>query len=221
MGKRTYSQRAKRCAAASHSNSQDPQYSRKRLKTNNDLNDLSSLPSPPRSRGEKKSAPPKKSSHMFRGPVSIPDEETDSQVTSDSKGKAVSRVLDKALSGKLKPSLLKHNHSIYGSMEDFTSTMTHKRKSGLDNSLLNNRALPSPPAENPKASHQNAGLASTKTSRLFEKIIKDQPPKQVALPEPRPTEVLVAPRHTIMGGRLGKQSKEALLYVPSLRMHKE
>jgi hypothetical protein len=95
-----------------------------------------------------------------------------------------------------------------------------------------NSYLPTPPAEVERKAHQqarrdatfshingdasNGGLKTpnkvatpTQTSHLFERIIKDEQPRQPYKPKTYEADETAAPRRNIMGDRLLKKSKEA------------
>ena len=221
MPKRTYSQRDKRGSVYSRHGPPDRNGNPKRVKI--DGLDGSYLRTPPPSRSEKTSSVLKKGPKMFGGPISIPDDTMESEVTVHSKtSKGLSRLFDKASTGGLKPAHVKCNSNIHGSMEQFANAMKDRKRSSQTSSTLKAKYLPTPPAEVPKTHHKaeesavksaskymNSRTTPTKTSLLFERIIKDQPPKQSYIPKVYQAAKTSVPSKTILGNRLPKQSKEA------------
>ena len=236
MVKRTYSQRDKRASAFSLSNASGYKENHKRRKTNG--SDGSYLRTPPPSRSENIPSVVKKGPKMFGGPVSIPEDTmTADDFATSRPNNGVSHVFDKAAKGRLKPMQSKCNSNIHGSRADFENAMKDrvKKKSGLYASSSKTTYLPTPPAEVPKfhyrkstqpgkpatmstsesaSKHKGSHTIPTKTALLFEAIIKDQPKKQPYTPKLYQADKTLAPHKTILGDRLLKQSKEALLYVP-------
>ena len=218
MVKRTYSQRDKWRSSNERQSIADLNDSRKRHKVTD--SDVLHLPTPPPSRGERTSSVLKKGLKMFGGPVSIPDDESQSDSTSKTSN-GISRLFDKASSGKLKPAQLNLHGSIYGTWEDFAEAMKDGKKSSQTVAKSSKSYLPTPPAEAPKPHQkeyrdfpfakpnapaiklgfrsQSTSTMSTETSRLFEKIIKEERPKQPYKPKDYQADKTLAPAYNDFG----------------------
>ncbi|KAF1841679.1 uncharacterized protein K460DRAFT_388558 [Cucurbitaria berberidis CBS 394.84] len=230
MAKRTYSQRDKRQSTYGQQSRPDHSDSRKRYKTD-DSDELRLPPSPPPSRGEKTSSLLKKTLKAFGGPISVPEPE----MIVDSAPQSSNRlaVFDKVLKERFQASKQKQQN-IYGSREDFEETRKSGKKWKQPDPKPRNGHLPTPPAEIQRQAHQEprkshmmptadsravgpatkrqTSFVPTETSRLFEKVIKNEQPKLPYEPKVYKDERTPAPRRTILGHGLLKKSKEAQMW---------
>ncbi|KAI4670479.1 uncharacterized protein J4E79_000761 [Alternaria viburni] len=214
-GKVTYSRRPNKRRAPHDRDPADENDDRhKRNKTNTEPNG-SRLPTPPSSRRGKKS--------WFNGPVSIPDDDMNPPRS----------IFDKVLENKKHQAPKPHQRSVQGDRENFKGLMKTGQKSREQNGWARNGSLPTPPAEAQKKAHQQARrdenfarykgtihrnepailksspTAPNQTSRLFERVIKNEQPKAPYKPKAYKAEEIAAPRRTIMGERLSRSSDQA------------
>jgi hypothetical protein len=214
-GKITYSRRPnKRRVPHNHDSAHDNDDGYKRTKTET-VSNGSRLPTPPSSRQGKKS--------WFKGPVSIPD---DDMYPSRS-------IFDKVLGNKKHQAPKPDENSIRTDRENFNELLKTGQRAREQNGWARNSSLPTPPAEAQRKAHQQAlrdeelaryksvpteggpttlktsPTAPTQTSQLFERIIKNEQPKEPYRPNPYKAEKMAAPRRTITGERLSRSSEQA------------
>ncbi|KAI4955941.1 hypothetical protein J4E91_000150 [Alternaria rosae] len=214
-GKVTYSRRPnKRRVPHDGDPAHDDDDHHKRTKTNTEPNGPR-LPTPPSSRRGQKS--------WFNGPVSIPDYDMNPPRS----------IFDKVLENKKHQAPKPHERSVQGDRENFKGLMKTGHKSKEQNGWARNSSLPTPPAEAQKKAHQQARrdenlarykgttnrgepatletspTASNHTSQLFERVIKNEQPKEPYQPRTYKAEEVSAPRRTIMGERLSRNSGQA------------
>jgi hypothetical protein len=213
-GKITYSRRPnKRRVPHDHDPACEDDDNRKRTKANTESNG-SRLPTPPSSRQGKKS--------WFNGPVSIPDDDMYPPRS----------IFDRVLVTKKHQAPKPDENSVRDNRENFTELMKQGRKSSEQNGWGRNSSLPTPPAEAQKKAHQQArrneslarykgalqkddtatlktsSTALTHTSQLFERIIKNEQPKEPYQPRTYKAEEVAVPRRTITGERLSRSSEQ-------------
>ncbi|RYO12183.1 hypothetical protein AA0121_g9318 [Alternaria tenuissima] len=193
--------------------------SRKRSKADAESNE-SRLPTPPPSRKERKS--------FSKGPVSIPDDDMYPPRS----------VFDKVLGNKQHRAPKPDESSIRDNRENYVEIMKNGKTSQQQNGWARNGSLPTPPAEAQRKAHQQArrdeNLARykraaneveprvfetslskppTQTSQLFERIIKNEQPKEPYQPKAYKAECIAAPRRTIAGERLSRRSEQAQIFM--------
>jgi hypothetical protein len=216
MAKRTYSSMDKRLE----------EQRRKRQKSDGD-DELRWPGNSPSGRLSKSTSLLKKQFKKYGGPVSIPDEDSDtaSRVTDGHS------VLDKALAGKLKQVERKQDN-IHGSREDFENTMHNQKKRKASHEGTTRSYLPTPPVEIQKQQKQLANqflpslkvpAANTPTqvttlawtqgnkSKKEEKIIEHEEPRRPHVPKQFEADKSHSPRRDLAGGRISSKSKEARL----------
>jgi hypothetical protein len=216
MAKRTYSSMDKRLE----------EQRRKRQKSDGD-DELRWPGNSSSGRPSKSTSLIKKQFKKYGGPVSIPDEDSDtaSRVTDGHS------VLDKALAGKLKQVERKQDN-IHGSREDFENTMHNQKKRKSSEEGRTQSYLPTPPVEIQKQQHQPANqfvssmkppAANTPTqvatpawmrwtqSKTQEKPLGCEESRQPYVPKQFEADKPHSPRRDLAGGRLSSKSKEAEL----------
>jgi hypothetical protein len=215
MAKKTYSSMDKRLQ----------EERRKRQKTDGD-DELRWPGDSPSSRPSQSTALLKKGLRKFCGPVSFPDEDSDTASLTNSHS-----VLDKALDGKPKQVKRKQDN-IYGSREDFENTMREQKKKKSSEEGRTQSYLPTPPVEIQKQQHQLANqfmssmkppAANTPTqvttpawmrwtqSKIQEKPLGCEESRQPYVPKQFEADKPHSPRRDLAGGRLSSKSKEAEL----------
>jgi len=224
VGKRTYSTREKQRTAFKSDASPD---SNKRQK-HNDSDELDCL-TPKSDRSGKAYSALKRVSRRFSGPVSIPDEQMDVEKCPHANGKPIG-LFDKAINGRLHSSKTKQA-DIHGNIDVFNATMNDKKNSIESTARPKASYLPTPPAEAQKtsgngtnsrpsssngyavkpASKNIVANGSIETSKLFDKIIKNEKTEQPYTPREYASAKTPAPRKNIIGDRLSKKGKEARL----------
>jgi hypothetical protein len=171
----------------------------------------------------------KKGLKKFGGPVSLPEDDEDSEIAS----KTTSRlsVLDKALGGKFNLVKPKQN-SIHGSREDFEKTIQAQRAKRSSEERTTSSYLPTPPFEVQEPQKQlanrfipsmNEYVANMPTqvttpawrpspkSEMSEKNLAYDDPRQPYVPKQFEADRSLAPRRDLTDNRLSSKSKEAKL----------
>ena len=216
----TYSRRhpeKKRQAPFDFDLTHEDESDRKRTKVNGE-SDESQLPTPPSGRQGKKA--PASKNGAFSGPVSIP-EDMDLEPLAES-GKNL-RVFKKVLNSGRYQAARPHDDNIQEDREQFVEMLMNGRK--------RKSHLPTPPAEAQKKAHQQTREGDTamqlngsavkgelkslkasptsRTSQLFERIIKNEQPRVPYQPRAYRAAETAAPRKTIDGDLLSRNSREA------------
>lgn len=225
VGKRTYSNREKQ--RNGYKNDPSPDSTSKRQK-HDDSDELDWL-TPTSSRTSKAASMLKRASGKFSGPVSIPEEEMDVEKLPHANGKPTG-LFDKALNGKLhlpKPT----QASIHGSRDAFNATMKDRKSSRESATRPSASYLPTPPAETQKpmgngtigsptnsegsaakpTSKTAVANGSTETSKLFQKVIKNEKIQQPYTPREYESVKTSAPHRNVLRERLSRKTKEARL----------
>lgn len=210
----------------------DEDVSRKRRKTDSpsetssfvSVPTISSTASSIRAKG---SAVFKKTSQLFSGPVSIPQDDADIEVTPKTR-KSLSGLFDKALHGRVQPQRPKQP-IIHGSREEFVGTMQVRQREPHITQL--SVYLPTPPSEIQR--FRSSGTASSNSSGpdlktkpaitsiacerpsevagLYRKRSKTTQQRQPYVPKVYTAERTAHPGADLFGDRLLKGSKEVQL----------
>lgn len=171
----------------------------------------------------------KKTSQLFSGPVSIPQDDADLGVTPKSR-KSLSGLFDKALQPRVAQSQKPKQLNIHGSREEFVRTI-EVRKKEPHNTQPSGSYLPTPPAEiqrlrsNGTGSSNSSGLGvrpkSSMTSATYDsfseatnldrKCGKNRPQKQPYVPKTYAAKRTMHPGADLFGDRLPKRSREVQL----------
>lgn len=196
MKKRTYSQRGKHQATYQSQRLPSPDPSNKRRKTNKSAVSKQP-PTPPPSRGGTKDGLSKAGLKQFNGPISVPSEDIADEGTA--RQVAETSVFDEALIKKLAASR-PVQPSIYGSREEFLTTIKKRKAASQSAPEPTKTLLPTPPSDTPE-DQSPAVCANTPTPEPTQ--------KKKCLPPPPEVEQTAAPRKSILGHRLSKRSEEA------------
>ncbi|XPS94165.1 hypothetical protein M3J09_003490 [Ascochyta lentis] len=172
----------------------------------------------------------KKTSQLFGGPVSIPQDEGDVEVTPKSR-KSLSGLFDKALQPRVQPQKIKQP-VIHGSRDEFVGTMQVRQKEGHSKQPSGNY-LPTPPSEVQRlrsngtgSSSNSSGLGarpesikasatydgSSEAAALCRKRSKSKPQKQPYMARTYAAESTPHSGRDLFGNRLPQKSKELQLW---------
>ncbi|KAF2823598.1 hypothetical protein CC86DRAFT_356348 [Ophiobolus disseminans] len=224
--KRTYSKYDKKSAARAQ---ESPN---KRVKGTEDDDELRLPGDPPRGRSQT-SSKSMRDRPRYKGPISFGDDDSMDIDSVPNERKRLS-VLDKFANGKGKSQPINRNQpNIYGSREDFQSTMNNPNRPKKTNAGSTSRYLPTPPSD---VERQQLGSSNkfsvgmnghgssvttkpskstptpTKASRPFEDIVNYDEPKQLYVPRQYKADKSPAPRRDICGNRLTGKSEQAELW---------
>jgi hypothetical protein len=136
-------------------------------------------------------------------------------------------VFDKVLGNKQHQAPRPDESSVRSNRENYAEIMKTEQVSRKQNGWERNGSLPTPPAETQRKAHQQAqrdedfarckgesklktsSTPPTETSQLFERIIKNEQPREPYQPKAYKAEVIAAPRRTTTGERLSRASEQA------------
>ncbi|KAF2625897.1 hypothetical protein BU25DRAFT_395941 [Macroventuria anomochaeta] len=172
----------------------------------------------------------KKTSQLFGGPVSIPQDDADVEVTPKSR-KSLSGLFDKALQGRTTQTQKFKQPNIHGSREEFVRTV-EVRKKEPHSTQPSGSYLPTPPSEgqrlrsNGTGSSNSSGLGarpkpamvsatydgSSEATDLCRKRSKSKPQKQPYVPNTYAAERTLHPGADLFGDQLPKRSREVQLW---------
>ncbi|UPX13853.1 uncharacterized protein EKO05_0004350 [Ascochyta rabiei] len=179
----------------------------------------------------KSSAIFKKTSQLFGGPVSIPQDDADVEVTPKSR-KSLSGLFDKALQGRGEPRKLKQP-VIHGSRDEFIGTMQVRQREG-HSTQPSSSYLPTPPSEVQRLRSNGTGSSSnssalgmrpesTKTSTTYDgsseaaelcrKRSKSRPQRPPYIPKNYAAEATPHSGRDLFGDRLPQKSTEVQLWA--------
>lgn len=174
----------------------------------------------------------KRTSQYFSGPISVPHDNAEIEVTPKAR-KSLSGLFDKALQPRAQPRKT-YQSSIHGSREDFVGTMQVRKKEGRT-TQPNGSYLPTPPSEvqrlrtngtgssiNGTGSSSNSSAlgvrpnsttydGSSETMDLCMKRTKTNPQKQSYVPKVYAAEKTAHSGGDLFGDRLPRDSKEVQL----------
>lgn len=170
----------------------------------------------------------KKTSQLFGGPVSIPQDDADIEITPKSR-KSLSGLFDKALQTRAQPPKPKQPN-IHGSREEFVRTI-EVRKKEPHGTQPSSSYLPTPPSEVQRLRSNGTGSSvssghgskpksattattydgSSEMTDLSRKRSKGKPQKQPYAPKTYAAEKKAFPGADLFGDRLSKRSREAQL----------
>lgn len=171
----------------------------------------------------------KKTSQLFNGPVSIPQDDAEVEVTPRAR-KSLSGLFDKALQPRAQSQSTKQT-IIHGSREEFIGTMQVRKKEGYS-TQASGSYLPTPPSEVQKLRSNGTGSSSNSsrlgvrpksatTSTTYDgssegldlsrKRSKSKPQKQPYVPRTYAAEKAAHPGVDLFGDPLPRKSREVRL----------
>lgn len=171
----------------------------------------------------------KKTSQLFSGPISIPQDDTDVNATPKSR-KSLAGLFDKALQPRTTPPQKTKQPSIHGSREEFVRTIEVRQKES-HSTQLSGSYLPTPPSEVQRLRSNDTGSSnssnpgarlkvtaatgvydgSSEVADLYLKRSKSKPQRQPYVPKTYAAEKTMHPGTDLFGEHISKKSWQAQL----------